>query len=655
MLMRARIPGTRILSVGFLLTTALAALEPTVGGAQEMGEQSGSQTAALAGSVHRMLMCSSCHAREDAERHMGGLPEPNVICIQCHADQAREGPPDEHRMAVSAGNARAPTCVTCHGSHDVRSRRDPASPTFPANVVAQCAACHATAADSLAAGVHASERAPTSGLQMATCTSCHTAHRIARPMFEWSTVAPARIASTCAECHTEAGLQYAGSVHARAAARGAPHAGTCTDCHGRHEIQATAASDSSTSASQGLRDTCSACHESVQLTEMHRLPASVVQDYRDSFHGLAGALGDRRVARCSSCHGNHDVRPSWDPQSRINPANLTTTCGECHSGAVAGFARGGIHHLPRTFGHRLVDASRAMYRVMIVGIIGLMLLHNVIDFRRRWKDRAARRGSVPAAAHAAHRVFLRFTCNERVQHWTVAVSFIVLAASGFALRFGWALPWVSASVGVSVRAVAHRVAAGVFIGVAIYHLGYLAFTNRGRQVARDMVPRLTRLGNLACCALSCLRLGPPSASDWRDLVQMVKYNLGLTPARPQFGRFTYAEKMEYFALLWGTVVMVVSGLALWFAVPFLNRFPYWSFDLATVVHYYEAILATLSIVVWHFYFTIFNPEVFPVSKAMVTGDLSREEMQREHERELCAIEEAERLQAERLPPPASPG
>ena len=114
--------------------------------------------------------------------------------------------------------------------------------------------------------------------------------------------------------------------------------------------------------------------------------------------------------------------------------------------------------------------------------------------------------------------------------------------------------------------------------------------------------------------------------------------LGLRPARPRYGRFTYAEKMEYFALLWGGVVMIATGLALWFEVPFLNQFPFWSFQLATVVHYYEAILATLAIVVWHFYFTMLNPDVFPISKAMITGGVTREEMEREHPAELCEID-----------------
>ncbi len=282
-----------------------------------------------------------------------------------------------------------------------------------------------------------------------------------------------------------------------------------------------------------------------------------------------------------------------------------------------------------------------MYRMMIVGIIGLMVVHNGLDFVRRWKDRT-KTVNPGAVATATDPKYLRFTRNERAQHWLLALSFITLAVTGFMLTMGWSVPGVSGQTGAMLRAGAHRLAAGVLIAVGVYHLGYLAFTTRGRRTIRDMVPKLNRFANVMCCAGSCLRLGPPSTSDWKDVVQMVKYNLGLTRERPQFGRFSYAEKMEYFALVWGTLVMMVTGFALWFEVPFLNRFPFWSFQLVTVVHYYEAILATLAIVVWHFYFTMFNPTVFPISKAMITGEIAREEMEREHSQELCALDYAER-------------
>lgn len=99
---------------------------------------------------------------------------------------------------------------------------------------------------------------------------------------------------------------------------------------------------------------------------------------------------------------------------------------------------------------------------------------------------------------------------------------------------------------------------------------------------------------------------------------------------PAMGRFNYVEKLEYFGLVWGSIVMIITGLMLWFEVPFLINFPYWSIELAATVHYYEAILAALSIFVWHFYFTIFNPDVFPLSKTMITGDIDKGDMERDH-------------------------
>jgi cytochrome b subunit of formate dehydrogenase len=546
-------------------------------------------------------------------------------------------------MARRAGNESAPSCVSCHGSHDVMPADDPASRTYPANVPAQCGTCHTPALRSYQKGVHGVELARANDPAAATCTSCHTAHGVARTALPWSTVAPGRVATTCAACHLEAGIQYAPSVHARAAARGAPHAGTCVDCHGSHDIPRAAAPTSPTSVLQVASATCARCHEPVELTEMHGLEAGVVADFRGSFHGLALAAGDSRVANCASCHGYHEVRPSWDPLSRINPANLVATCGQCHAGAGLQFARGGIHHLPRTFGHRLVEVVRVMYRMTVLGIIGLMLLHNLLDFRRRLRDRrAARRAPRTSAEPGETRTYQRFTRGERVQHWLLAGSFITLAVTGFALTEGWSVPGVSAQTGAILRSAVHRGAAVLFIGLAVYHLGYLAFTVRGRQFLRAMVPRLRSTADAVCCAASCFRLGPPSTSDWRSLVQTVQYNIGLARERPRQGRFTYAEKMEYFALIWGGIVMIGSGLALWFEVPFLNRFPFWSFQLATTVHLYEALLATLAIVVWHFYFTMLNPDVFPISKAMITGQVTREEMEREHPDELREVEERER-------------
>ena len=357
---------------------------------------------------------------------------------------------------------------------------------------------------------------------------------------------------------------------------------------------------------------------------MHDLPIRVVEDFRGSFHGLAGARGDRRVANCASCHGIHEIRPSSNPFSRIHPTNLGRTCGECHPGAAQTFARGGIHHTTVTWGHRLVDVVSRMYLSMIAVVIGLMAVHNGLDFYRRWRDR--RSTAEPAAAAE----YLRFSLNERIQHWTLAASFVTLAISGFALRFGWPLPLVGGEAQESLRAGIHRAAASVFGGLAVYHLGYVALTIRGRRLARAILPRLRTAADAACCVGACIRLGPPTLADWRQLVATVRYNLGLTRERPRYGRFSYWEKMEYWALVWGAIVMISTGLALWFEVPVLNRVPYWTYELFRTIHFYEATLAVLAIVVWHLYYVVINPDVFPLNRAMTRGTLTAAEMEREH-------------------------
>jgi cytochrome b subunit of formate dehydrogenase len=114
----------------------------------------------------------------------------------------------------------------------------------------------------------------------------------------------------------------------------------------------------------------------------------------------------------------------------------------------------------------------------------------------------------------------------------------------------------------------------------------------------------------------------------------MKYNLGLSAEKPLLGRFSYVEKAEYWALIWGTMVMTVTGIILWFDNTFLGLLSKLGWDIARTVHYYEAWLATLSIFVWHFYFVIFNPDTYPLNLAFWKGTLTEEEMHEEHPLEL---------------------
>jgi cytochrome b subunit of formate dehydrogenase len=143
----------------------------------------------------------------------------------------------------------------------------------------------------------------------------------------------------------------------------------------------------------------------------------------------------------------------------------------------------------------------------------------------------------------------------------------------------------------------------------IWHVIFITASQRGRDFGRDMLP---------------------SALDFRQFGERILYNLGRRGRPPRFGRFSYVERAEYWALVWGTVVMIVTGLLLWFDNWFVQFLPKGALDVALVVHYWEAWLATLAIVVWHLYSTVFNPAVYPMNPSWLTGSMPEVMYAHEH-------------------------
>lgn len=192
----------------------------------------------------------------------------------------------------------------------------------------------------------------------------------------------------------------------------------------------------------------------------------------------------------------------------------------------------------------------------------------------------------------------------------------MLAVSGFALKYPQAF-WVEwmldSPVAFLARGYAHRVAAIVFVVLSLYHFYYLFLTRRGRTKLRAM---------------------KPSLQDLRDLGGQMAYYVGLRKKPARLPHFSYAEKLEYLALVWGSIIMVATGVILWFEEQALGWMPKWAWDLSELIHLYEAWLASLSILVWHLYFVMFRPSGHGLSFAMFTGDLTEEEMHHEHAGEL---------------------
>jgi cytochrome b subunit of formate dehydrogenase len=576
------------------------------------------------------LECQSCHGTHEVKRVTPGSKL--AICESCHQPVVDGYKAGVHGRAVAQGVKEAAQCADCHGgTHGLKAQKDTDAPSSRAKMSETCGRCHADRAliekrqipipqayQLYQKSVHG--RAVAAGKAAATCNTCHASHEIRRATDPKSTVYRENIPKTCGACHAEEAKVYLESIHGTAMRHGATKSPVCTDCHGEHSIAKTQDPNSRVNVAS-VTKTCANCHEAAAITEAYGLAADRVATYADSFHGLAARGGNVTAANCASCHGFHDVRPSRDPKSSIHPNHLPTTCGKCHPGASENFAKGRVHLAVTRQAAPILYYVQIFYVLMILGTIGGMLAHNGLDFLKKVRREYRRRGGGGGApeADADHgnepqAFVLRMSLFERWQHALLATSFIVLVYTGFALKFpeSWPFAWmVALEKGYALRGWVHRGAALVMLLACLLHLAYLP-TRRGRAHLLAMLPRL---------------------SDVTEVLQNLGYLLGLRREMPRFDRFSYIEKMEYWAVIWGSIIMAATGFALWFQTGAMRYLPKWALDLATIVHYYEAWLASLAILVWHFYFVIFNPDVYPMNWTWLTGKISEEMLRHEHPRE----------------------
>jgi cytochrome b subunit of formate dehydrogenase len=585
-------------------------------------------------SVHADLSCTDCHADIKDLPHTARLKEVN--CSGCHSEEAAVYAKSRHVVGYKRmAGIEAPRCVDCHGAHAIPKSTLSSSPVYFRNISTTCTRCHGNrevieqggiaipgASRMYEKSIHNKAIVEKGLNKSASCVDCHGAHDLKDRFDPSSPIYRMNIPETCGKCHYGVFTIFRESVHGVALSRGVPDAPGCTDCHGEHEIRQADDPNSAVSFMAISEKTCPSCHAAEKLAARYGVQTDKVKGYRDSFHGLSQRLGDRTVANCSSCHGVHEIFTTADPRSTVNPKNLPVTCGKCHPGATENFAKGNIHAGAGGAGSTVKYWVKNIYIWLIVVVIGGMLLHNGADYIRKMQALYRQR------QEWLHPGYERLNRSERIQHLLTLSSFFVLVITGFALKFKWSIPFLSDATNVSLRGDGHRAAAIVMVVTSVYHVFYAVFTERGRdQLARMM----------------------PCWQDALDVVAMLKYYAGLSEHKPKFGRYSYVEKAEYLALVWGTIVMVVTGFMLWFENETLKRIPMWGLDVATLVHYYEAILATLAIFVWHLYYVIINPDFAPMSFTWIDGKLSRHHMEHEHPLELEEIEGRERRAGGEIP------
>jgi cytochrome b subunit of formate dehydrogenase len=558
-------------------------------------------------SIHAKNLCTSCHTDitdlPHAETHKP------VSCSQCHRIETDIYLKSDHGLAIHKGVAEAASCQDCHGkAHELLDYRNPASPVNRAHIPETCGRYHGKVAEmekfnlrqravvvSYDKSVHG--LAHSNGVaNAAVCSDCHGTHDLHRSTNPESKLYWQTIPATCGKCHDNVRQTYSRSIHGTAVAQGVRDAPVCTDCHGEHTIQAVKLAASRVSPAN-IPETCGQCHAAQRIVTQYQLPPNVFTTYIQSFHGLALQGGNLTAANCASCHGVHDILPAKDARSTINTNNLAQTCGKCHPGIgtrlSAEFFR--IHAPPGAAEGKpwVVNFISRLYVVLIVATIGGMLVHNGLDYFRKARNHVRWAKTQDGE--------MRLTRWMRVQHYLLMALFVLLAYTGFVHKFPdafWSWPFRTITNGNWLRGIIHRVCGWTFLALFLVHLVTLFGTTRGRAELKVLWLRL---------------------HDFTDVFAMLAYNVGLRQAPPAHRKWTYIEKAEYWALIWGSVVMIVTGVMLVFTDTVLRWWPKVWHDVAQVIHYYEALLATLAIVVWHFYWVIFDPKEYPMNPSWLIG------------------------------------
>jgi cytochrome b subunit of formate dehydrogenase/mono/diheme cytochrome c family protein len=213
--------------------------------------------------------------------------------------------------------------------------------------------------------------------------------------------------------------------------------------------------------------------------------------------------------------------------------------------------------------------------------------------------------------------FLRFERAKRVEHAALLISMTILAFTGLPQKFPDAA--ISTFIidllgGIEITRIIHRTAAVVLGLVTIYHIIAVSYRLYVRRVSWSILPFL---------------------QDFKDFFQDLKYYFGFNDKRARYDRYAYAEKIEYWAVVWGTVIMGITGFMMWNPIATAKWFPGEVIPAAKVAHGLEAILAVLSILIWHFY----NVHLRHLNRSIFTGFLTRNEMGEEHPTELDRIDE----------------
>ena len=444
----------------------------------------------------------------------------------------------------------------------------------------------------------------------ATCYNCHDAHYIypkGTPNRNWWRL---NLPYTCGACHASELAAYKTSVHGQEVLQeGNPKAAICSDCHTTHDVQDVALDKTRLLITKN----CGNCHE------------AELESYTGTYHGQVNTLGFAYTAKCFDCHGNHAIKRVSDPASSVYPDNRLQTCQKCHLDATAGFVKFQPHATDKNFARYPYTWLASKFMLLLLGgVFTFFWTHSALWYFREFRDHQqnksrphVRTEALKGNGEAPVVYYRRWPAIWRVAHLCFAICVIMLVLTGMTLLFAdttWA-PIISHLFGgPRITGNVHRFFAASFVGIFFWHISYI-FLRVGRNWK------------------TFRWFGPdsmiPNLSDLNDAIGMFKWFFGLAP-KPQLDRWTYWEKFDYWAPFWGVAIIGGSGAMLWFKGVTATYLPGWVFNIATIFHGEEAVLAAGFLFTVHFFNNHWRPDKFPLDILMFTGKMPLEEFKREH-------------------------
>ena len=217
-------------------------------------------------------------------------------------------------------------------------------------------------------------------------------------------------------------------------------------------------------------------------------------------------------------------------------------------------------------------------------------------------------------------LIVRFSRRQRIEHALVMACFVILCLTGFPQKFythAWAVELVRLLGGIDWARRIHHLAGYTLAALTVIHFAAGLAGMLTRQLPFSMMP---------------------TRKDFLDVFRQLRFYLGELPHAPLYDRFSYKEKFEYWGLVMGNVIMVMTGFLLSFPIQVTAYLPGVLIPAAKMAHSNEGLMAFLVITIWHIFNVHLNPDAFPFDPAIFTGRISRERYEHEHPLELARLE-----------------